>query len=237
MTALSTSSATAPASATVSSTTSTRVEWAPVPKVNLLPPEIVEGRQFARRQKVLAAAVLATVVAAGGVTYYFQTQVDAARDELALEQTRTSTLNAEKAKYDEVPRVLAQVEAAMAARETAMSTDVPWYKFMNDLALSTPASVWLDNITVSVPAGASGGSGSAGDPLAPVGVGTINVTGAASTFPVVAAWLEGLDQVSGVEGTAISSATSTKDKPTVDFNSSGSITPEALSHRYDRKAN
>jgi Tfp pilus assembly protein PilN len=221
--------------ATTATTISSRVDWAPVPKVNLLPPEIVEKRQFARRQKALAVVVVATIAAAGAATYLVEGQVASAQDELTAEQARTSTLQAEKSKYDEVPRVLAQVDAAKAARETAMGTDVPWYRFMNDVALSTPRSVWLTNLTVTVPPSGAAAPSTV-DPLAPAGVGTLTVTGDASDFPTVAAWLEGLDQVAGVDGTAISQAAGGKDKPTVAFTSSGSITPDALSHRYDRKA-
>jgi len=226
---------TAQTMATTTSAVSSRVDWAPVPKVNLLPPEILEGRQFARRQKVLAVAVVATIATAGAVTYLAQGQVDSAQEELSLEQARTGTLQAEKAKYDEVPRVLAQVDAAKVARQAAMATDVPWYRFMNDLALSTPRSVWLQNLTVTIPA-ATGTAVASNDPLAPLGVGNVTVMGTASDYPTVASWLDGLDHVEGVDGTAISEASGNNDKPNIDFNSSGSITPDALSHRYDRKA-
>jgi Tfp pilus assembly protein PilN len=224
---------------------SARVDWAPVPKVNLLPPEILEGRQFARRQKLLGCAVVAAVAAAGAGVFYAQGQVSNAQDELALEQGRTTTLQTEKAKYDAVPLVLAQVDAAKTARGVAMATDVPWYRFLNDLALSTPRNVWLENVTVTVPV-ATATTGTTGtDALAAAGIGTVTVTGKANDFPTVASWLEGLDQVSGVDGTAISqaqadadagAAAADADHPLVGFTSAGSITPEALSHLYDRKA-
>jgi Tfp pilus assembly protein PilN len=226
---------------TMATAVSARVDWAPVPRVNLLPPEIVEGRQFARRQKLLGCAIVATLAAAGAGVFYAQGQVTAAQDELALEQGRTTTLQAEKGKYDEVPRVLAQVDAAKTARQVAMATDVPWYRFMNDLALSTPRNVWLENVTVAIPAGTAAATPTATDALAAAGIGTVTVTGKANDFPTVASWLEGLDQVSGVDGTAISQAQADTDKaqanePLVGFTSGGSITPEALSHLYDRKA-
>lgn len=219
---------------TMATSVSARVDWAPVPKVNLLPPEIVEGRQFGRRKKLLGCVIVATLAAAGAGVFYAEGQVSAAQDDLTLEQGRTGTLQAEKAKYDEVPRVLAQVDSAKLAREVAMSTDVPWYRFMNDLALSTPRNVWLKNVTVTIPA--AGAAPTATDALAPVGVGTVAVTGQANDFPTVASWLEGLDQVEGVDGTAISQAQADNDQPLVSFTSGGSITPEALSHLYDRKA-
>jgi hypothetical protein len=42
-----------------------RIPWAPVPKVNLLPIEIVEKRRFRRTQVLLGLAVLGVVLLAG----------------------------------------------------------------------------------------------------------------------------------------------------------------------------
>lgn len=121
-----------------------------------------------------------------------------------------------------------------------MATDVPWYTFLNDLALSTPNQVWLDSVAVSVPALNGTAAPAAGaDALAAAGIGTVTATGTAGDFPTVAAWLEGLDQVSGVDDTRFSQAQRSNGESAPDlvtFSSTGGVTPDALSHRYDREA-
>ena len=61
----------------------------------------------------------------------------------------------------QVPVVYAQVDAAQAALRAAMATDVPWHRYLGDLAATYPAGVWLTSLNASVdPAVPSAGSGS-----------------------------------------------------------------------------
>ena len=214
-----------------------------IPRVNLLPPEIHEARRFRRTQGALALCLAATVVVAGGVFYLSQQKADAAQEELTLAQARTTELQAEQAQYAEVPKVLAQVESAEAARATAMSTDVLWYRYLNDLALSYPAEVWLGNLTATV-AGPGGTTGAAAvpvagaNPLATPGVGTVAFTGTALEHSDVASWLDVLAGTPGLADPYFSSSQRSEidGDDVVEFTSQVVVTEDALSHRYDRKA-
>jgi Tfp pilus assembly protein PilN len=213
------------------------------PRVNLLPGEILEARRLKRTQGFLAlgvAGVLA-VVAAGYLAS--QQRADEAADQLATSQARTSVLQTEQAKYAEVPKVLAEVDAAKSAQQTAMATDVLWYRYLNDLALTYPQNVWLTNMTASV-AATGGTTGQAGvpvagaNPLATPGIGTITFTGTGLDHPDVAAWLEVLDGTDGFADAYFSSSqrAELEGQAVVQFSSSVTITGDALSHRFDREA-
>jgi hypothetical protein len=80
-----TSAAPAP-DAEADTVTRTRVDWAPVPRVNLLPPEILESRRFARTQRLLGGAVAGTVLLAGAGVLWAQLQVGSAQE--ALQETQ-----------------------------------------------------------------------------------------------------------------------------------------------------
>ena len=211
--------------------------WATVPRVNLLPPEILEARGFARTQRLLVAGVVAVILLAGAGTWWASTGVSAAQAKLDVAQTESSRLQAEKAKYVAVPQVNAQVDAAELARQQAMSLDVLWYSYLNQIALATTQAISLTSVTASIAAPAAGS-----DPLAPTGIGSLKIDGTASSYDDVAGWLEALDRITGIKGTELNSTTGssgsadTTSDGGVTFAGTSTLTPDALSHRYDRKA-
>jgi Tfp pilus assembly protein PilN len=213
-----------------------RVEWATVPRVNLLPPEILEGRRFRRARLMLAATVGVTIALAVLAAVWAQHQVGVANRELAVVTTRTAQLQAQEHMYAEVPRVLAQVDAAKSARETVMAKDVLWYRFLDELAVATPTTVWLGTLDLTL-ADASGGP--ATDALTRPGLGEINVSGTATRYPDVAQWLTTVTTVNGMDVSRLQSAALKEGDvgaAKITFTSTVTVTEDALSHRYDRKA-
>ncbi|MBL8928724.1 MAG: PilN domain-containing protein [Kineosporiaceae bacterium] len=218
------------------SITRTRVEWATVPRVNLLPPEIIEARRFRRVQRLLGATVLGVVLLGLLGTFWAQHQVGTARAELAVVEARTQQLRAQEAQYAEVPTVRAQVDAARSARAVAMATDVLWYRFLDELSVATPPTVWWDTVDVALLE--EGATPAVTDALAASGIGQVSVTGTAKAYPDVAQWLTSAAAVSGMDVTRLQSAEVSEepDSPGLAFAATVTVKPEALSHRYDRKA-
>jgi hypothetical protein len=216
-----------------------RVDWAPVPRVNLLPPEILDARRFRRVQRVLAGALVGTVAAAGLAFAWSLHGVSVAQAELDASRARTAQLHTEEAEYADVPRVLARVDQAKKARAQALGNDVLWYRFFDDLAAATPATVSLGNVSVTLDASGAGAVAAA-DPLTPAGIGTVTFTGVGDRFPDVATWLESVATITGLDGSTLQSATRVAggaggDDP-VTFSSKIVVSDAALSHRYDGKA-
>jgi Tfp pilus assembly protein PilN len=208
-----------------------RVSWAPVPRVNLLPIEVLEGRRFRRTQVGLGVAVVAVVIAAGAGTVWAQRDVDEARDELTAAQAKVGSLQRDANRYSEVPKVLAEVDAADSARTRAMATDILWYRYLNDLDTARPPGLKLTSLTVAVTGTETGAPGK--DVLTPNGVGTIQVNGVGPGYKDVATWLENLDKINGMSLPFLGSATGVDD--TVQFTSGAVIDAKALSGRYDSK--
>jgi Tfp pilus assembly protein PilN len=236
---------------TAETVTVTRVEWAPVPRVNLLPPEILDARGFRKVQGRLVTAVVATLVVVAAATIWGQTRVNSAQDALDAASAQTVVLHRQEARYAEVPRLTSAVAAAKAARAAALSQDMLWYRLLNDIALTTPSNVWLTTMNVNLGSGTSptgdsrasaSPSSSGSDPLVPAGIGKVTVTGTASSYPDVAAWLEAIVRVHGLDASTLQTATREVSSGSggtgaqVQFTSAIVIAPTALSHRYDQKA-
>jgi Tfp pilus assembly protein PilN len=228
-----------PAAAVVSA----RVDWAPVPKVNLLPPEIVEGRGFVRLKRLLAAGLLVVVGSCAGAAVWAQAGVASAQEGLDAAHAQGALLQAEQAKYAQVPRILGLIDDAGAARERAMAEDVLWYGFLSDLSLTTPKGVSLQSLEMTMDD--TGATGAAADPLTPAGLGHVTFSGKAEHFPDVATWLEAVGSVHGLDGSTLQTATrgttgdtsgGTPGGGAITFTSSIQVTSKALTHRYDRKA-
>jgi Tfp pilus assembly protein PilN len=207
-----------------------------MPRVNLLPPEILQGRKL-RRTKSLLAGSLVVVVAAIGVGYV--SQVDAknsAQDELTQTQAEGARLQAEQAKYADVPKTIAAIDAAEASRELAMSQDVEWYRTLTNFSLALPQNVWFESLSLQLAGSADAAAAPAASGTA-AGIGVLTVEGHAKSHPDVATWLDVLARQPGMADAYFSQSTRTKvgSTPVVDFSSTATITDEALSHRYDRK--
>jgi Tfp pilus assembly protein PilN len=220
--------------------TTTRVDWAPVPKVNLLPPEIVEGRRLARLKRVLGGALVVVTAGCAGGVVWAQAGVASAQDEVDAAQARAATLQAQQAKYAEVPRVTGLIDTATTARQTAMGQDVRWYGFLSELSMTTPKGVSLVSLEVALD-DSSAPAGQPAGPLTPSGIGHVSFSGKADHFPDVAGWLDAVGSVHGLDGSTLQTATrgvagTEGSTGPITFTSTVQVTSKALTHRYDRKA-
>jgi Tfp pilus assembly protein PilN len=222
-------------------TTSTRVDWAPVPRVNLLPPEIVEGRRLARLKRVLGGTLVAVVAGCACAVVWAQLGVSSAQDDLDAAEARGTALQAQQAQYSQVPRITDLIDTTTTARQTAMSNDVLWYGFLSDLSLTAPKSVSLTSLEVTL-LDSTAPAGAPTDPLAPSGMGQVSFSGKANHFVDVASWLNAVGSVHGLDGSTLQTATrgvqggATGKGGPITFTSTVQVTDKALTHRYDRKA-
>jgi Tfp pilus assembly protein PilN len=218
----------------------TAIYGARTARVNLLPPEIERARRLKHTQAGLAVGLVAVVACLGGV-YALQVHAKGqAAEDLAIKKSEGIRLQAEQAKYADIPRTIAAIDAAETARSTAMANDVEWFRQLNNFALTIPSNVWFTGLTVGLaPASAAtptATTGAAAVP-APANVGLLTVQGTALTHPDVATWLDVLGQQPGMADAYFSSSTKALigKKEVVNFSSTAVVTNEALSHRFDRK--
>ena len=207
-----------------------RIPWAPVPKVNLLPIEIIENRRFRRTQMLLGTSVVAALVLAGAGTYWAQRGVAEAGDQLVAAQAKVSIAQSEKSRYAAVPKVIAEVDAARASRTLAMGNDVLWYRYLNDIDGARPTGIKLSGITLTLNAATA----VATDPLSQPGIGVLAMEGTADKYGQVANWLEALNKITGVASSTLANAAQGENGVT--FGSGAVVTSDALSGRYQKKA-
>jgi Tfp pilus assembly protein PilN len=208
-----------------------------LPRVNLLPPEIAAAQRLRAVQAGLGVGVLASLVVVGGLFVAASGQEHSAQSDLDTAKAKGTSLQAEQAKYADVPTVYAEVEARQAQLTEAMGKEVRWSYFLNDLSLRTPAKVWLTSMTVAetvdsatnAPAPPVGGT-AWGTP----GIGTITFAGSGYTHNDVAAWLRALAGQPGLADPYFtrSDKESIGDEDSVTFDSQAVITDKALSGRY-----
>jgi Tfp pilus assembly protein PilN len=203
----------------------------PLPRVNLLPPEIAERARFRRVQAGLGAGLLLTtgvvallhVVAVGNTTE--------ASAELAATTSRGTELRAQTTQFADVQRVHAEAAAATTMLAEAMSQEIRFSTLLDDLSRSVPAEVWLENVTFTQ--SATGPAAAAvGTPAG--GVGSVSFTGTGSKHEDVATWLESLATLPRyADATFSKSLVEPRDgRPAVSFASSATLSTAALSRRY-----
>ena len=200
-----------------------------LPRVNLLPPEIAERRRFRRLQVGMGGALVGAVGVVALLYVSASSGVAGAQGELDAANARNTTLQAQTAKYSDVTAVYSRAAAAQAMLTQAMGEEVRYSQLLNDLSLSIPSNVWIKNLVF------------AQDPATTSGIGTLTVTGVGFSHDDVAVWLESLaDQNDGktYADPYFSNSTETLlgTRRTVNFTSTATLTPQALSHRYDHPA-
>lgn len=203
-----------------------------LPKVNLLPPEIGEAARFRRVQAGLAGGVLAAVGVVALLYVGATGSLSDANTELEASQATTTQLQAETAKYRDVTAVYAQAAAAEAMLTQAMGEEVRYSQFLNDLSLTVPENVWVDTVAFAQ-AAAQPAVGST-EP----GIGNVTFTGVGFKHDDVAVWLESLARQKGYANPYFSSSTEALigTRKTVNFTSTVTLTPDALSKRYTAPA-
>ena len=203
-----------------------------LPKVNLLPPEIAESARFRKVQMGLAGGVLAAIGVVAMLYVGASGSLSEANTELETAQATGAELQAESAKYSDVTAVYAQAAAAEAMLAQAMGEEVRYSQFLNDLSLTVPENVWVKNVTFAQ-AATPPALGST-EP----GIGTVTFSGIGFKHDDVAVWLESLAKQKGYANPYFSSSTEALigTRPTVNFSSTVTLTPDALSKRYTAPA-
>ncbi len=208
-----------------------------LPRVNLLPPEIAEGRKVRRIQMGLGGAVLGAVAIVGVLVVTASAGVASAQSEADSAAATGTQLRAESAKYNDVTGVYNRAAAAQAMLTQAMGEEVRYSRFLSDLSLSIPENVWLKNLTFTQapPAAAAGATAVPG---AVPGIGTVTFTGVGFSHEDVAVWLESLASQKGYVSPTFSSSTEALlgTRKIVNFTSTATLTADAYSGDYTKPA-
>jgi Tfp pilus assembly protein PilN len=201
-----------------------------LPRVNLLPPEIDERRQFQRAQAAVAGVVALSVVGVGFLYMQGGHGVTSAKSQLASSIAQQSALQTKLTSLQYVDTAASQKDAAEATLTQALATEIQWSHYMADLSVITPTTVWFTQLTFAETATA--GSLTAA-PAAGTTVGSIAFTGVALSHDNVADWLDSAVKEPGFADPSFASSTEQfiASKKIVNFSSSVQLDAAALSDR------
>ena len=210
-----------------------------MPRVNLLPPEIAEERKLRQAKLGLGAGVVACAAVVGLLYSNAHGSVVSAQSDLDRATSQKTALQGQVARLSNVTATFAQVQARQAMLTQAMGDEVQWSHFMNDLALTMPANVWLTDVNISqtgtAPVAAPAAAGGA---VFDAGIGTVTFSGIAMSHDDVAVWLETLAKEKGYANAYFTSSNEVDlyGHTVVSFTSSVTVTPAAYSGRFTKPA-
>ena len=202
------------------------------PQVDLLPPEVRAGRKLKAVQRLLVLAILGVVlVAAAGWVYSLLTLSDA-KKEVATARGDTDRLNADQAKYAEVPQIQAELSTTQTALDQVTSSEVLWKGYLEALRAVTPPQVSYDTMQFAV--SNSGGAAVSANALQAPSLGQIVITGRSATVTDMSAWMDAIRTIPGLSDPWFTQASLTDDNGVAFYQVSGTvqITSAALAHRF-----
>ncbi|RDV43123.1 hypothetical protein DOE76_19450 [Leifsonia sp. ku-ls] len=167
-----------------------------VPRADLLPPEVRARRKALalRRSLLLGVVGVAAVVALGVAgSFAYDLQANAA---LAMEQTRTTDLLKQQAKYSDVRAMKEDIKLLQAAQEVGASTEIQWKAYLDKVQATLPGGVLVQTVQID-----------SASPMAPFlqgttpfegpRVATITFTATTDSFPSTSQWLTALEGLPG----------------------------------------
>jgi Tfp pilus assembly protein PilN len=194
--------------------------------INLLPPEVAQQRTRRRRVAVAIFGAIAYLVLLVVGMLFWDTKVDAARDDLDAQTDINLSLEREVAALGDSAVTQTQYQAKADLVRSALASDIDWGIFLNDLARLVPPRVWVDTF-----------NGSVVPQTTPGVVGLVSFSGTGFDFPDVSAWLRALesDQFAGITGpwvTTVSQGTIGLEE-VVTFSSTAVLTTAAVTDRAE----
>ena len=194
--------------------------------INLLPPEVAQQRTRRRRVAVAIFGAIAYLVLLVVGMLFWDTKVDAARDDLDAQTDINLSLEREVAALGDSAVTQTQYQAKADLVRSALASDIDWGIFLNDLARLIPPRVWVESF-----------SGSVVPQTTPGVVGLVSFSGTGFDFPDVSAWLRALesDQFAGITGPWVTtvSQSSIGLEEVVTFSSTAVLTTAAVTDRAE----
>lgn len=205
-----------------------------LPRVNLIPLEIVERRRLRVVQAGLGGGIALAIVLLLALYFISAAAVSARQADLVTAQAEHSSVQKQVDGYADVGRTYALVDQAHGLLRAAGSGEVQWSRSLTDLSLRIPSTVWLSQVTVAPAAAAAAPVPGAASP----GVATITFTGIALSHDDVALWLDSLAKEHGWSDPYFSTSVEAYigSHQTYAFTSSVTVTSAALSGRYTAPA-
>ena len=157
--------------------------------INLLPSEIKTEQNTQRRFQIAVGIAVAILVILGLITVMQRMQIASSERTLRAEQAKAADLRTQVAALREYEEMKATIDGTRATLATALTGDISWTRFLDDLDTYMPEDSWLSSLTVNAVTGST--------PQGEVSLGTATYQGSVKSMPGLANWL---DTMSGIKG-------------------------------------
>lgn len=212
-----------------------------MPRVDLTPHEFAADAALKRLKNACIGAVVVSAVVVGSLWSQGHHEADERKKDLSAAEQTQSGVQGQVSALSYVTSTFASVTAAQKLEAQALGGEVRWSQQMNDLSMSAPAGVWLTNMTVAAATPAVASAALSSTTAAPIA--TVTFQGVAleakagdvgSARDRVASWLEFLTAHATYADATYSTSVETTlgTQAVVNFTSTVSVTPAALSNRY-----
>ncbi len=175
-----------------------------LPQVDLLPPEIREGRRFKVRQRKLGITILGVLVVALLLIVGFWSLKGQAENRLAQAEDTAQDLQQQKKQYSSVTGILKSISDTKDVRDFSLTTEVNWSRYIQAISAVLPAGVTIDTFDI-VQVSLTSSATAASDPVLAGGLGTLTFVARSPTIPEASDWSDALDGVPGFQDASIQS--------------------------------
>ncbi|MCU1585286.1 MAG: hypothetical protein JWM49_1842 [Microbacteriaceae bacterium] len=206
------------------------------PRVDLLPPELLDQRKAAGNRRRLGLGVLLVLVLVLGGTAAATVGSIQAQAKLLTAQSLTQSLLAQQKKYIEVQKVQDEVSAREAAQQVGTSTEIDWKKYLVALQGTLPAKVTLTTVKIDSASPLTTYT-QATVPLQGSRVATLSFTVETPTLPQIPVMLNALLTLTGYVDAVPDSVTRDDATGVYTVNITMHISEAAFSKRFAAKGN
>ena len=198
-------------------------------RVNLLPPEILEGHR-SRQVAALVGAGAALVLVLIFLFYVLQGQrLSDVNDQVATQQDANQEVQTEINSLQSFATLQADAQAQQQVLREAYSDEVSFSRLLMDISRVIPSDMDLDTLTLQLKAPGAGAVTTTTGPT--VFVGTLSASGTAASVQSIATWLTRLEQVEGWVNPWTSNATLSADGTSYTFISTVDLTDGVITDR------
>ena len=191
-------------------------------RISLLPSEVFAARAERRRVYQAGAGVGVFAALLIALSYFRGTQVDAARADAKRSEDKATVLNTEVNGLKDIETLQGDIASRSGSVTAALQGDVAWPSLFADISAVMPSNMWLLSFSGQ---------------RAPTGPATVQISAKGFDHTDVARWLIQAEELSSLDDVWVTSATKHEDEgvhPTVEFSSTATLGPGALSNRISK---
>lgn len=190
-------------------------------RANLLPPEILAGRNAVRIRFGLLGAVLLAVLLVGAWYVHALRVKSEAEDNRAAIAQQIASVQKEIRSHQDVTNAVQERDEIDATLKKLLANDLPWATLLDRVRAASPDDLVITQIS----------GGLVDDPTI-VAVGTLTIDGTAPDKKTVARYIDTLRKMEGITNPYVTTVTKAEDTEFFAFTMTAGITTESLCGKW-----